>query len=113
MALILLGLVILLQSPRILVSGSIQSLAKVCGDDQVVYWEDSDGYHLSLNQSRIEDPVLACEMLKSYLVDGCFLCDSQSSKEWLRISKKYCGGNFDLFHHEDCKPNSGKNSSNL
>ncbi|OAY78539.1 calmodulin-binding receptor-like cytoplasmic kinase 3 [Ananas comosus] len=106
MALILLGLVILLQSPRILVSGSIQSLAKVCGDDQVVYLEDSDGYHLSLNQSRIEDPVLACEMLKSYLVDGCFLCDSQSSKEWLRISKKYCGGNFDLFHHEDCKPNS-------
>ncbi|KAG1327110.1 hypothetical protein COCNU_01G010440 [Cocos nucifera] len=95
MARFILPLFILVQLPWSLVCGSVPTLSKVCRFDHVAYSKSSDGYHLSINQERIEDPVLICEALETYFKSGCLLCDSQV-ESWRRIGKEYCRQDFNV-----------------
>lgn len=85
MALLLLGLLFLVQS-----SASVETLSRVCGLDRVEYVKLSDGYGLVVNGERVEDRILACEALDFYLGGGCLLVD----EEWRRIGEKYCNREF-------------------
>lgn len=111
MARFILPLLILVQLPWSLVHGSALTLSKVCRFDHVAYSESSDGFHLSINQERIEDPVLICEALETYFKSGCLLCDSQV-ESWRRIGKEYCSQDFNAPVNAKCNPVSGKFLSN-
>ncbi|XP_073100185.1 calmodulin-binding receptor-like cytoplasmic kinase 3 isoform X2 [Elaeis guineensis] len=95
MAHFILPLLILMQLPWCLLCESVPTLSKVCRFDHVAYSKSSDGYHLSINQERIEDPVLICEALETYFKSGCLLCDSQV-ESWRRIGKEYCRQDFNV-----------------
>ncbi|ONK70360.1 uncharacterized protein A4U43_C05F32920 [Asparagus officinalis] len=83
MALILLALFFVIQS-----SASAETHSRVCGLDRVGYVKSSDGYLLFVNEKRVEDEVLICEVLDFYFGNGCLFVD----EEWGRIGEKYCDG---------------------
>ncbi|XP_008795844.1 calmodulin-binding receptor-like cytoplasmic kinase 3 isoform X2 [Phoenix dactylifera] len=103
MAHFILPLLILVQLPWSLVCGSVPTISKVCRFDHVEYSMSSDGYHLAINQERIEDPVLICEAVETYFNSGCLFCDSQV-ESWRKIGKQYCSQDFTVPVNMKCNP---------
>jgi len=86
MALILLGLLFLLQS-----SASVETHSRVCGLDRIGYVRSAEGYQLLVNGEKVEeDRGLICKALELYSGNGCLFGD----EEWGRIGKKYCDREF-------------------
>lgn len=71
-----------------LIDGLVESHLKYCGLDRVEYLKLSDEYHFSVNEKRVEEQVLICDALNSYLENGC-LCDDV---EWQEIGNILCHG---------------------
>ncbi|XP_008788816.1 calmodulin-binding receptor-like cytoplasmic kinase 3 [Phoenix dactylifera] len=105
MARFVLPLLILVQLSWSSLCGSAPTLSTVCGFDHVAYSKSSDGYYLSINGQRMEDPVFICEVLESYFKSGCLLCDSQV-ESWRRIGEEYCNQDFTVPVGVKCNPNS-------
>ncbi|XP_072980587.1 calmodulin-binding receptor-like cytoplasmic kinase 3 isoform X1 [Typha angustifolia] len=88
MASYLLGLLVLSLGHGYSVDGSSLICSENCPFDRIRFLKSSDGYDLFVDQKRVEDVGLMCELLGLY-VKECFSC-SHHGEEWQRIEENYC-----------------------